>query len=127
MFPCGNLTEARKTYRAVLSEPRLVIPKATELPQATPPAQQPEDIPNLSDSVNISQTSSQSHPKPLTSLQSDHAALGDPSGSKKRPLGEDGLESTTNGHVNKKIGEVANGQPLRKRKKGGNKEKAGAV
>ncbi|KAG1877725.1 PHP domain-like protein [Suillus subalutaceus] len=105
--------QARKTYRAVLSEPRLVVPKAT---QVVPPTQQTGDGENTRDNVNISQTSSQSSPNPALTLSQ-------PAGSKKRTCDEVGLQSTTNGHVKKKIREAANaeGESRRKKKKGGNR------
>ncbi|KAG0705103.1 RNase P subunit p30-domain-containing protein [Suillus ampliporus] len=115
-------SQARKTYRAVLSEPRLVVPEAT---QATRPTQQIEDGQNLRDNANVAQ-SSQISPNPtLTPLQ---PAFRDPQGSKKRNCGD---ESTMDGHPNKKIREAANsnteGELRRKKKKAGNREKAGAV
>ncbi|KAG1754374.1 PHP domain-like protein [Suillus lakei] len=116
--------QARKTYRAVLSEPRLVVPETT---QAAAPTQQTEDGDNRGDNVNISQASIQ--PSPSLTLTPLQPVLRDPQGSKKRTCDEVDLESTTNGHVNKKIKEVANteGESRRKKKKGGNREKAGAV
>lgn len=110
--------QARKTYRAVLSEPRLVIPEAT---QAVPPTQQTGDGENMSDNTNISQTSSQLSPNQVLILPQQ-------TGSKKRSHDEVGLELTTNGHGNKKIREAANakGESRRKKKKDGNREKAGA-
>ncbi|KAG1826895.1 RNase P subunit p30-domain-containing protein [Suillus subaureus] len=110
--------QARKIYRAVLSEPRLVVPEAA---QVVPPTQQTRDGENIRDNVNVSQTSSRSPPNPTLTLPQ----LG---GSKKRTCDEVGLESTVNGHVNKKIREIANVEgKSRKKKKGGNRERAGAV
>jgi ribonuclease P/MRP protein subunit RPP1 len=111
--------QARKTYRAVLSEPRLVIPEAT---QVVPPTQQTGDGENMRDDVTVSQTLSQSSPNPaLLPLQQ--------AGSKKRTCDEVGLGSTINGHGNKKIREAANaeGESRRKKKKGGKREKASVV
>jgi hypothetical protein len=50
-------------------------------------------------------------------------------GSKKRTCDEVGLDSTINGHGKKKIREAANaeGESRRKKKKGGNRKKVGAV
>jgi ribonuclease P/MRP protein subunit RPP1 len=106
--------QARKTYRAVLSEPTLVVPEAT---QVVPPTQQTGDGEN----VNISQTSSQSSPNPALTLPQ-------PTGSKKRTCDEVGLESSTNRNVNKKIREAPNteGESRRKKKKGRKRERAGA-
>ncbi|KAG2349514.1 PHP domain-like protein [Suillus weaverae] len=111
--------QARKTYRAVLSEPRVMIPEAT---QVVPPTQQTGGGENLRHNVNISQTSSRSSPSPALTLPQS-------TGGKKRTCDEVGLESTINGHVNKKIREVADteGESRRKKKKGGNREKGGAV
>lgn len=111
--------QARKTYRAVLSEPRLVIPEAT---QVVPPTPQTVDGENMRDHVNISQTSSQSSPNPALMLPQQ-------AGSKKRTCDEVGLDSTINGHGKKKIREAANaeGESRRKKKKGGNRKKVGAV
>ncbi|OAX42023.1 PHP domain-like protein [Rhizopogon vinicolor AM-OR11-026] len=105
--------QARKTYRAVLSEPRLVIPEVTKVPSVQPT----KDDENSRDIVNSPQTS---HPNPTSTLpQSDHPILRDPLGSKKRPCAEDDPESTTNGCVNSKTGEVAltEGESSRKNKK----------
>jgi ribonuclease P/MRP protein subunit RPP1 len=110
--------QARKTYRAVLSEPMLVVPEAT---QVVPPTQQTGDGENIRDNVNISQTSSQSSPNPALTLPQ-------PTGSKKRTCDEVGLESSTNRNVNKKIREAPNteGESRRKKKKGRKRERAGA-
>ncbi|KAG1903794.1 PHP domain-like protein [Suillus fuscotomentosus] len=104
--------QARKTYRAVLSEPRLVIPETT---QVVAPIQQTGDS-EKRDNVNISEKSSRSSPNPALTLPQ-------PAGSKKRTCDEVSLESTANRHVNKKIREAANaeGQSRRKKKKGGNR------
>ena len=113
------MTEARKTYRAVLSEPKLVIPEAIGVP---PPVQQINDGKNPPESVNLPQTP---HPNPT-----DHLTLRDPSDSKKRPSGEDDPEFTTNGQVNTKTGEAVHteGELSRKRKKKrGNRDKGGAA
>jgi hypothetical protein len=92
----------------------LVVPEAT---QVVPPTQQTGDGEN----VNISQTSSQSSPNPALTLPQ-------PTGSKKRTCDEVGLESSTNRNVNKKIREAPNteGESRRKKKKGRNRERAGA-
>jgi len=119
-----NLTETRKTYRAVLSAPKVVIPELIEAPQAAPSIQQTNDGEKSGDSANLPQTS-QSNPT-LTSLQSDSVAR-DPLGNKKRPCDE---EIPTNASVAAQIGEVANteGESSRKKKKKrGSREKAGVV
>ncbi|KAG2365700.1 RNase P subunit p30-domain-containing protein [Suillus spraguei] len=108
--------QARKTYRAVLSEPRLVVPEATQI---VPPTQQTEDGENIRDKMNIPQTSTQSSPNPALTLPQ-------PVASKKRTSEEVCLESPINGHVNKKFRE-AQGESRRKKKKGGNRERVGAV
>ncbi|KAG2158499.1 RNase P subunit p30-domain-containing protein [Suillus bovinus] len=111
--------QARKTYRAVLSEPRLVVPEPT---QVMPPTQGTGDSENLRDNVNISQTSSRSSPNPAVTLPQS-------AGSKKRTCDEVGLGSTMNEHVNKKTKGAANaeGESRRKKKKGGNRGRVGAV
>jgi len=122
-----NLTETRKTYRAVLSAPKVVIPELIEPPQAAPSIQQTNDGEKSGDSANLPQTS-QSNPTP-TSFQSDSVAR-DPLGNKKRPCDEVDLEIPTNASVAAQIGEVANteGESSRKKKKKrGNREKAGAI
>ncbi|KAG2077916.1 PHP domain-like protein [Suillus decipiens] len=111
--------QTRKTYRAVLSEPRLVVPEATQI---VPSPQQTGDGENIRDKMNISQTPSQTSPNPALMLPK-------PVASKKRTCEEVCLESPINGHVNKKIREAANaqGESRRKKKKGGNRERVGAV
>lgn len=96
-----------------------MIPEATQVVLPTP---QTGDGENIRDNVNISQTSSQSSPNPALMLPQQ-------AGSKKRTCDEVDLESTINGHGKKKIREAANaeGESRRTKKKGGNREKAGAA
>ncbi|OJA19068.1 hypothetical protein AZE42_12158 [Rhizopogon vesiculosus] len=113
--------QARKTYRAVLSEPRLVIPEAAEVPLVQPT----KDGQNSRDIVNSPQTS---HLNPTSTLpQSDHPTPRDPLDSKKRPCAEDDPESTTNGRVNSRTGEVALTDGESSGKSAGNREKAGRL
>ncbi|KAH7929148.1 PHP domain-like protein [Leucogyrophana mollusca] len=122
--------QTRRTYRAVLSEPRLVVPnRAEEILDPAPTPQPTGDARDEGHSVNLSQVQNDSQSPPTSSENpAPHNVLNAAvSGNRKRSSDQAELDLPTSTHHSMASLGVSDGGEAsqKKKKKNKNKEKAG--